>query len=494
MDTEEVARRFQRRSGYELIDCAPVALPLYRLTVDAVTMVHRAIPPIKEFVMRSLAAGLRDPDEVAGFLGLDVSTVHAIFEQLRSERYATGGEEGAPYVLLERGVDVLAKARESSPQDETLVFLWDRLLSKPVRLAPDQVLSPALIDSRRVVEIRPYPAEGPEVGELPMPDVLQVLAAQAGGRQALGRDLLRFKRIVRRVRLFRPGVALVLKQTRSRNVLIEFIVDDARNPELTRVFAERGGPKKMGFLKAIDESSTAGDLRRHLGVEVTKLLPDAVALDEKRLAVSLARIKYQAAVVRWERRAGRESGSDLEESSVSTIDEAAANLTEAERQLREFPARPIAPYELVELLQQALKEARRILTISSRALDASFVDAAMLKALEAALQRGAAVTISLTEAAEAAGPAIDLEKLRSRFPNLLLLASQTAPGYHLVCDDLFAVITNRPFLSNLGKVRSFGHVVGYLLQRRDLVEAFTVKLSQAEQRRWAPPRAKAQRK
>jgi hypothetical protein len=67
MKPEDVARRFERRPGYELIDYAPVALPLFRLTVDAVTMAHREIPPIKEFVMRSIAGGLGRVEEITGF-------------------------------------------------------------------------------------------------------------------------------------------------------------------------------------------------------------------------------------------------------------------------------------------------------------------------------------------------------------------------------------------------------------------------------------------
>jgi len=48
MNGSEIARRFERRSGFELVDYSEVALPMYRLTVDVVTMVHRKIPPIKE--------------------------------------------------------------------------------------------------------------------------------------------------------------------------------------------------------------------------------------------------------------------------------------------------------------------------------------------------------------------------------------------------------------------------------------------------------------
>src|SRR5689334_11819587 len=212
MIAEDVARRFERRPGYDLIDYSPVALPLYRLTVDAVTMVHRDIPPIKEFVMRSFAAGLSTPGEVAGFLGLDQTIVDATLSQLSNDKFIDNAiDVGDVIRLTDRGVDVLKKAKESSPQDEMLVFLYDRLLLKPLRIPSEELLVPGDVDSKRIVEIRPYPAEGPDIVHLSIPDIRQVLEQEAGGRADFGRDLLRLKRIVRRVRLFRPGVALVFK-------------------------------------------------------------------------------------------------------------------------------------------------------------------------------------------------------------------------------------------------------------------------------------------
>jgi len=114
MTPEDIARRFEQRQGYELIDYAEVALPLYRLSIDAVTMLHREIPPIKEFVMRSIEAGLDDSKVVSGFLGLDEATVHTTFAQLESEKYATT-PDGSSATLTERGREILKIARESSP-------------------------------------------------------------------------------------------------------------------------------------------------------------------------------------------------------------------------------------------------------------------------------------------------------------------------------------------------------------------------------------------
>ncbi len=473
---EDTARRFERRQGYDLIDYAPVALPLYRLVIDVVTMAHRPIPPIKEFVMRSIAAGLVTEGEVAGFLGLDEAVASAVFQQLSSERYATLDTDGHA-ALSERGTKALAQARESSPQDEMLVLLYDRLLCKPVRVAPQNLLAPSAVDPAAVVEIRPYPAEGPDVAALPLAEVSQVLAKQVGGFAAFARDLLKIKRIVRRTRLYRPGVAMVYKKSRGSEVQIAFAVDDVRDEALENTFAERGGPKKMGFVRSVNESNVAADLRRYLGLEVQRLLPDAAALNERRLAVSVARVKLQAALARQEREGGPGEGSE----PLPEVQALVASLGAAESDLRAFAARPVAPYELVELLGKALDECETMLLVTSRDIVDSVLNGTLVRRVEAALKRGVQVTIALSDAPspDPKGPAVQLERLRNRHPKLELTSGRTGSVQHLVCDEKFAVVCNRPFLGNSGKVRTFEHVSGYLIQSTELVRAFARKVQPA---------------
>lgn len=475
MTPEEIARRYERRNGYDLIDYAPVVLPIFRLTVDAVTMVHKEIPPIKEFVMRSVSAGLAERQEVAGFLGLDASIVSATFEQLRADGYLTDEEDGCAR-LTERGLDILRKARESLPQDEMLVFLYDRLLGKPLRLPPEQLLTPGGVDPLRMIEIRPYPADGPDVSNLSIPDVAQLLNRQAGGNAAFGHDLLRLKRIVRRMRLYRPAVALVFKKRRSSEIQIEFVVDDARDEALSHAFAESGGPKKMGFIKAIDESVAASEIKRHLGQLVQSLLPDPASLEKKHLAVAMARVKHQAAVTR----AGRYDNSASAEARKASeaVDKALNELNMAEEELRGFAARPVAPFEGPEFLARALVEAQREVVISSKSLDSSIVGYDFMKQIEDALRRGVRVTIDLADDVCADQSFIALERLRARQSGLEVRLGYKTRFYHLVCDDRFALVSNRPFLSVIGKVRSFSHVVGFLLQRNDLIQAFIERLGQ----------------
>jgi hypothetical protein len=470
MTAESVARRFEQRQGYELVDYAPVALPLYRLTVDAVTMIHRSIPPIKEFVMRSIGAGFTAPAQISGFLGIDQLTVNATLSQLSDDRYVVPLDEAGAMTLTEHGRTVMSAMRESAPQTETLVFLYDRLLAKPILLSPDQWMLPHNVDLQRVVEIRPYPAEGPALADLSLPDVALVLARQAGGHVQFGRDLLRLNHITRRVRLFRPGVALVFKKLRSSDIQIAFVVDDAPNLELEHVFASRGGPKRMGFIKSVNESATMSELRKYVGPAAQKVAVDVADLDRRLIAVSLAKFRYQTAKARAER-SGRNEGD-------SNTADAMASLIDAEKKLSEVPVRPAAAYEPAEMLDRALDECKSLLMVSSRAVDRAVIDDLFIKRLGKVLDRGARVVVSLTEVPISTDKAVlELERLRRSYPRLELMVGRRRQFHHLVCDEQFAVICNRPFLSNRGKVRSFHHTIGYVLQTSSLVCAFAERVN-----------------
>src|SRR5688500_4679768 len=77
MNPEDVARAFDDRPGFKLVDFIEVGLPVYKLTSTVLTLQPKAFPPIEEFVLRAIDAGLANVDEVAGFLGINSSIVEA---------------------------------------------------------------------------------------------------------------------------------------------------------------------------------------------------------------------------------------------------------------------------------------------------------------------------------------------------------------------------------------------------------------------------------
>ena len=70
MRAEDVARENQFREGFHLVDYADVGLPIFRLTIEAITTSIRAMPTIHEFTMRCLSLGETREDQIARMLGL----------------------------------------------------------------------------------------------------------------------------------------------------------------------------------------------------------------------------------------------------------------------------------------------------------------------------------------------------------------------------------------------------------------------------------------
>jgi hypothetical protein len=76
MTPEDVAQRLSRaRPGYQLISYREVALPLFKVDVEMLVLEKKDIPPIQEYVLRSVKAGLTATADIAGFLGIDESIV-----------------------------------------------------------------------------------------------------------------------------------------------------------------------------------------------------------------------------------------------------------------------------------------------------------------------------------------------------------------------------------------------------------------------------------
>src|SRR5437868_4646654 len=100
-----VAKRFQDRPGYRLADVAEVALPVYSLNVRALTLAHKRLPPIEEFILRCLALEIRSPNEISEYLGLSPMVLKPAFSNLAlTENVAlTAGQGMQVWTLTQKG-------------------------------------------------------------------------------------------------------------------------------------------------------------------------------------------------------------------------------------------------------------------------------------------------------------------------------------------------------------------------------------------------------
>ena len=71
MTTEQIIARYKQRSGFRLADYAEVALTIYTLNVQVLTLAHKRLPPIEEFILKCLALNITSVEGMKEYLGLE---------------------------------------------------------------------------------------------------------------------------------------------------------------------------------------------------------------------------------------------------------------------------------------------------------------------------------------------------------------------------------------------------------------------------------------
>jgi hypothetical protein len=476
MTPEEVARRYEDLRGFELVDYSEVGLPLWQLGVEALSLAHKPLQPIKEFVLRSVGLHLSEVD-IAGFLGLDPAVVRGALAELVSEKLLNSDEN---LEVTKQGLEALILNGVRAPIEEQLQILFDGILRKPTAAPPEEVALPRDMEEGAIVEIGALPPNRPTVGDLDIADVDHVLQEMSGGRVEMGRDILKLKRIARHRRLFRRAVGLVFKAKKGKELRVFFVVSGVRDEVIEAKFAQSGGTSRPGFVREFSDAYINANVRRHLGSEISQKLLDFSQFEILQRDVSLTRLRRAgqlrkvAAVERGEiPQAERPSLEDIEESQVAELS--------AVSKIGSVPARPASVYEMRELLNTALREAKKTISVSSKGLAPHIVSDKFLQNIRRLLNGGVEIKIFIhqnTLGWKDRGRAwerafLGLEEMSSDKGSLLqLLWTREDRYYHLAWDDRKVLVCNRPFLSNHGRIKSFEQFAGFVVQDPGLVDLY----------------------
>jgi hypothetical protein len=350
-----------------------------------------------------------------------------------------------------------------------IVIDYDGVRRMPLRLTGESVVRPALLQGTGAVQIRPYPAEAPGVGDLAIPEISKVIRRQKS--EDFRRTVLSLKRVVRRNNLFREGVALVYAADKSDEVQVAFVIDGKLSDAYELAFAQHGGPKKMGFVRAVAEIDLSKKLDRMIGRTMYRSMPD-------RNAVKAARKLEVDALVEVDSVRRAAAGSQLRRSSPLAVALAAAEkrLETARQEMGAFEVRPLACYEQTELLDTALKKARRSLVITSAGIQSFILNPARLRDIDLLMGEGVQVEIE-------SYLAVPTEpRSGGKYDPLWELARRAAKGgstlrkggkqdfFFLVQDDELAVISTRPFFGGASRRTGFMRVQGLVTRKPEFVQ------------------------
>jgi hypothetical protein len=452
---EDIARRHAMRSGFRLVDYAEVGLPIYRLSLEAFFLAKKQVPPVAEFVLKSINAGLKSPEEIGVFLGLDAPIVNDAFATLvqTDDIYlaAPPGSRTQVLSLTQKGRQTLEGAKLVVPEERSITIDFDGLLRRPITYQ-GWLLKARELKETGIKEIPPFPQKRPEAGDLKVREIKDVLR-QSGGALESARELLGVKAVERRELFFQPALALVYKAKDSDDVQVAFAIGGRLSFEHEEAFARTNGPKKLGIVQAVSASVVAEPIPDHTPPD----LPVVEAKEDQVEAVKQASSKAQADVDDARQAAEAAESAEERKKAEERLSIASEQLSRAKIQLDTFPVRGLDVYEHPGLLERALRESKERLLIISPWIMAKVVNHAFISKLERLLTRKVNVYIGYglgedddqirdnDRRAEQ-----DLERLAQKYPNFAFVRLGDTHAKVIISDRNFIVTTSFNWLSFKG--------------------------------------------
>lgn len=471
MTPEEIAQRFDNRSGYKLVSYGLVGLPVFRITAIATCLGRRDLAPIDEFILRALAAGMNTIGDIAGVLGLDLIVVESsLSELLRAEFIRTTCLTARDFTieLTGRGAQVARNQEIVVPMEQTIVFTIDGLTRKP-RLYPTEGLyKPRELRDAGMPEVRAFPSRPPELEGIDLKDVIDVVRLDAG-RADSPRQLLRINSLERRDRLYLEAIALAYRADTGGALQASFAIDGRLSVQHEQAFARNNGIEKTKLFSGLLDRSAGPALDKVLGQELSAKLKK-VSKESK----DAERLHQEA------RDARARISPRMERVDASATKAAHEQLVAVDAKIAALPVRPLAVYEHAPLLKRALEEAERRLLIVSPWIRRGVVSAGFMKALRQCVGRGVSVFIGYgigederDEAEWDRAARQELEELARQSKLLRLERLGDTHAKVLIKDSEFFVITSFNWLSFRGDPnQTFREEWGTYVGVRDMVDDY----------------------
>lgn len=452
---DKVAQKFAHdRSGFRLVDYAEVGLPIYRIRIQAVLLNHKQIPPIEEFILKAFDAGLTSAKEISEFLGLELVIINAsLAELMRADNISLSAPPGSRKQVLamtQKGKNTLQEAELVVPEERTLEIEFDGLLRKPFFRSPVYPLKPRELKDEGRREIPPFPAKRPEIEDLDLQEVDNVIRQQ-GDATSQKKNLLTIKAIDYRQRFFMPAVALVYKANSGSEIQVAFVLDGRITEDHERAFAQAGGPKKIGIEHSVNIQNQTDDIMESEFISET---PPPEEVEKVKKSVSVAHSELEDLKADLD-----ESGSEEDSISVQKkIEEVSERLNQSKSELQAFPVRQLEVYDHPPLLQEAITDSQSRLMIISPWIRAGVVNKDFVQKFERMLKRGVQAYIGYGISKEAETNRYendilaeqDLKDLAKKYDNFSFLKLGDTHAKVLIMDDKFAVQSSFNWLSFRG--------------------------------------------
>jgi len=458
---DEIARRYNNRAGFNLVSCRDVGLPVNRVTVQAITQVKKKLPPIEEFILKAISAGLTAETEIAAFLGLEFAIARDAMVNLRMSEdidlLAPEGSQFQEWALTQRGQRTLREAKQIVPEERSFTINFDGLLRhvKWYGRFESRLLRPRDLRDRELLEIPPSKSKPPELGDLKLKDVDAVVRKVESAikqKREQERDLLALKAIDRRESFFVPAQALVYKSKSSSEVQVGFVVDGRLDADYEAAFARANSIRKLRILENLEASEP-----KRLAVEFVgrEFVSQASWAELERLKHEVSSAQSQADTVQG--RLETVEGDGQKQELQQQLEAALKRIAELEKKIAEAPLDWLEVYDHRPRLEKALKESQERLLIISPWITAASVNRDFIRQFEHLLRRGVKVFIGYGFGETKPDKndwdlraQTSIQELTQKYANFTLKRLGDTHAKVLISDQKFAISTSFNWLSFRG--------------------------------------------
>jgi hypothetical protein len=475
MMPESIARRYAHRPGFKLVAYAEVVLPIYRLRVRVITLDHKSIPPIEEFLLKCIKAEINSIADIGSFLGLTEKVVRAGLTNLlcSEDILPVVASRGHHFKLTQKGENTICNAEVVTPEEHEIPIHFDCLLRKPALYEKDTLYSRRSLRDTGFLEIPAWPPTRPQLSDLPVQEMNRIIQEAARLRE-YKRHLIAIRSIEKYDRMGRYAIALVYRAKENNEINIAFAIGGKVVDELEGAFASQRGPQRLGIDRLLADSGSR-DFIRELPEDILREVPPEAHIETLEKQQTDAEAAIDAAKQELERAGSENARTDAE----TRLREASLRFTQAQSALDEIPIRFLSVYDHPRVLERAIEESTQRLMIVSPWTGLSVVSDQFINSLKKTLERGVKVYIAYGLGKEGkhnrrksdAEAEARLKSLASQYPNFKLKLVGNTHAKVLLYDSKQLALGSFNWLSFRGDPEStFRDEQGVLISKPELVD------------------------
>ena len=375
-DTEELAERYADfKPGFRLLAVEEAAIPVFSVTASVLLQQRKPIAPINEYVLRCIDQGIREPQQISDFLGLETENLEKSITKLwQSDLIEVSNIDGIKNLrLTSEGNASLNELAELVPVAQDIWFTFNRLNWKAVPVSTNKLIDQKSVENGDYVKVKPLKKDRPGVVDFPTKELNQAVKASMGIEMS-DVDILVVKKVEQIDTKYQFCYLLVYESTNRGDHVVEVVVEGRINEEMGTAIDNLGGTAFLGMKFETPAIEVKGEIE-FINSAISKINKPIVSLED----VTALRRKLAEPV---ESSPAIES-ADSQKNPQKTISQG----------LSELAIRFIDTVEHRPFLDQAIAEARERLLITSPWVRNQVVRDDLMRSLYSAANRGVKIHI-----------------------------------------------------------------------------------------------------